>query len=441
MRKPVSAQFEISEGCNYRCEYCYNFFPHSQSEIRNRLSLPVIQRINRATKELVDKIAETDIFSITITGGEPLDNRGVLYYALEKFRDSLIDVSINSNLSLLRKEDAKFFRQMGVRSVLASFLGPNAKTHDQGSRVRGSFYRLTRSLEILAQQGVRTCVNLVVTKKNVSLVYETGVEMVRRGVSVFAATPVVASQGKDIGSLLLTPQEVKSVLDSLINVSESTGIDVDTLHPLPPCMFNEHERERYARFYERRGCVAAVGTITFSPTGDVRVCSHDSRSYGNILHEPLEDILQRMEEWRSGGLIPAQCTKCAYVEICRGACRVSAEALRGELNSSDIYFAGPVPELQIQKPQINETGFSQLAPLTRNFKVREDAKGVYTVYANPLAHATLNEFELSILRRFLSGATYEQISSEVNNQKALKKALTKLLFRHILRPNKKNKTL
>ena len=49
----------------------------------------------------------------------------------------------------------------------------------------------------------------------------------------------------------------------------------------------EEEQEKYRRFFEERACAATQKTLTFSPQGDVRVCSQERRIYGNILKDDL----------------------------------------------------------------------------------------------------------------------------------------------------------
>lgn len=57
---PFGAQFEIENGCTHRCSHCYNGW------------FLDIRPSNPAKTDVIDSIAQSDLFEITLTGGEPL---------------------------------------------------------------------------------------------------------------------------------------------------------------------------------------------------------------------------------------------------------------------------------------------------------------------------------------------------------------------------------
>ena len=402
--KPVSAQFEITEGCTHRCVHCYNHF------VDNRNSNP-------ADEKIMHEIAKTNLFYVTITGGEPLKVRPSLFRAIEIFREAHMDVSINTNLHLLQMDDVDRFKTSGIYSILSSILGPNAEIHDDITRVKGSFDRLLKSLELVSNGGLKLGLNMVVNRKNLGLVYETGKFLINSfGIRNFSATPMVPSIGKEGKNLMLDREEYISTLDSLLKLREDFKIRVDSLHPAIPCMFNDAELEKYGLFIEARGCVASKGTISFSPLGEVRVCSHERKAYGNILFEPLEGILEKMKEWSSNKLIPRECNPCAYIEKCRGGCRVSAEAIYGNLNAPDPYFIKPIKtKLPVINNEIND--LKKLKIAKGEVRYRDEKDGCKTVYLNPRISARLDTLEFEVLIRFQRSINYEEISKEMGNVK------------------------
>jgi len=420
--KPLSVQFEITESCTHKCRYCYNYYSDNRSSAST-------------SREVIKKIAEQEFFDITLTGGEPLSARPQLYDAVEIFKRENMDVRVNSNLHLLEDYDVKRFAELNVDSILSSILGSNGKTHDSLTGVRGSFERLKESLKYLSKNSLRVAMNMVVNKNNLSEVYDTGKFLFENfGINYFAATPMTVSPGKDLTDITLSIDEYILTLDTLLKLEEDLGIRTDSLNPAIPCMFPEDNQEKYRKFFENRACGAGKGTLTFSIEGEVRPCSQEGKNYGNIMKDSLEEILIRMHNWREGENIPKECSPCEYVELCRGGCRVSAEASSGKLNGLEPYFNGPVKK-SIPKRGNRSINFENLKIQKGNIRIREEEKGLTTVYLTPKINGILTATELNVFRRFLSGKSYFDILAEVKNEKILKKVCAKLSERKLLVDN------
>jgi len=420
--KPLSVQFEITESCTHKCRHCYNYYSDNRSSASTN-------------KNIINKIAEQEFFDITLTGGEPLSARPQLYESIETFKRENMDVRINSNLYLLRDYDAQKFAESKVDSILSSILGSNEKTHDSFTGVRGSFKKLGKALRDLSKNNLRVAINMVVSKNNLSEVYQTGKFLFENfGINYFAATPMTISPGKDLTPIALSREEYILTLDNLLRLEADLGIKTDSLNPAVPCMFHEENQEKYRKFFENRACSAGRGTLTFSVEGEVRPCSQEGRSYGNILKDSLEEILTRMNEWRTGRYIPPECSPCEYVELCRGGCRVSAEANSGKLNGLEPYFTHPVKR-NIPKKGNRLINFKSLKVRKGNIRIREEENGLITVYLTPRINGILTPTELKVFRRFLSGKSYLDILVEIKNEEILKEVCTKLSDRKLLMNN------
>lgn len=416
--KPLSVQFEITEKCTHKCRPCYNFYSH-------------ISKPSSTKREIIKKIAEQEFFDITLTGGEPLCSKPRLYDAIEIFKNENMDVRINSNLHLLKKYDIDRFYELGVDSILSSILGSNEKTHDSLTGVRGSFIRLNQSLRYLLQKGLGVAMNMVVNKNNLSEVYDTGKFLFGKfGINYFCATPMTISPGKDLNDISLSREEYIKTLDELLKLEHDFKIKTDSLNPAIPCMFPDDKQEKYRKFFEKRVCVAGRGTLTFSAKGDVRPCSQESRNYGNILNDSLENILQKMHEWGEGKHVPDKCSPCEYVTLCKGGCRVSAEADSGNINGLGPYFTHPVKRTILEKKDFIQ--FEKLKIPEGNVRYRKEENDLTTIYISPRINSILNSIELNIFRRFLSGKDYSEILQEVKNQEVLQKVCTKLTKNKLL---------
>jgi AdoMet-dependent heme synthase len=417
--KPLSIQFEITESCTHKCRHCYNYYSDNRSSASTN-------------RDVINKIAEQEFFDITLTGGEPLSARPQLYEAIKIFKRENMDVRINSNLHLLKDYDAEKFAEFKVNSILSSILGSNEKTHDSLTGVRGSFKRLGESIRYLSKNNLRVAMNMVVNKNNLQEVYGTGKFLFENfGIDYFAATPMTISPGKDLTDITLSREEYILTLDNLLKLEDSLGIKTDSLNPAIPCMFPEGDQEKYRKFFENRACGAGKGTLTFSIEGEVRPCSQERRSYGNIVNNSLEKILIEMNDWREGKNIPQECSPCEYVDLCKGGCRVSAEASSGKLNGLEPYFVNPVKK-KISPKENKLIDFKKLKTQRGNIRMRDEENGLTTLYLSPKINGILTPTELNIFRRFLSGSNYNNILKEVKNEEILREICTKLSDRKLL---------
>ncbi|MEK7635924.1 MAG: SPASM domain-containing protein [Patescibacteria group bacterium] len=96
------------------------------------------------------------------------------------------------------------------------------------------------------------------------------------------------------------------------------------------------EVKRYKSFTGRH-CLAGVTTLTIAANGDIRPCSHLDVSYGNIADEELNNIWNRMQEWRTGNFLPSSCRSCNLLTRCGGGCRMEAKMRNGSFATLDPY--------------------------------------------------------------------------------------------------------
>ncbi len=415
--KPLFVQLEITEGCTHNCVHCYNYYSNNRSK-------------NFLKEGVIDSIIKNELFYVTITGGEPLMKKDVLFNSIKKLRENNTDVSLNSNLYLLEKEDAKIISNLKLNYVLSSILSSKEELHDRITQRDGSFKKLIKSLDYLINNDVNVSLNMVVSQENMNEVYETGRFVFDKlGIKRFSATPIVPSSERE-KDLMLNREEYIKTLDELLKLEKDFGIILDSLHPAIPCMFKDNEREKYRKFFEKRGCAASKGAITFSPIGDVRVCSHEKRIYGNILKNSFEEILGNMDKWFNGFLIPQECEPCAYLEKCNGGCRVSAEVITGKINGLDPYYIKSVKE------KIPENGLEKeienIKAVKENIKYREDTSEITTIYVNPTINARLDKLDLEIFKRFVVGRNYKGISDELGDEKIIKEISYRLINKGLL---------
>lgn len=64
---PISLQWELTDWCNQKCFHCYNYWRKDTDP-----SADVIPELDDTFRIIANEIIANHVFSVTITGGEPL---------------------------------------------------------------------------------------------------------------------------------------------------------------------------------------------------------------------------------------------------------------------------------------------------------------------------------------------------------------------------------
>jgi radical SAM protein with 4Fe4S-binding SPASM domain len=284
-------------------------------------------------RQIVDKLATAGVFSIVLTGGEPLLNLEGCLACMEAARGHGMRVAMNSNLVLLTDETARQLRDAGLDRVLASICGPDAVLHDQITQRPGSFDRLVAAVRIAQNAGIRVSMNMVVTRLNIAAVQATAELASQIGVALAATKACCPGNCSDFSEFRLSQEDLTRFLNDLCKIRQTVGIPVETGEPVPLCGLGSVECPEL--FLSK--CYAGIVTMVVGADGSVRPCPHLDVAYGNILNQPLAEIWAAMDEWRSGVQIPTVCRQCPSFPLCGGGCRMEAKTYSGKLDALDPY--------------------------------------------------------------------------------------------------------
>ncbi len=346
MKKPITAQFEITENCNLRCPHCYLLENESSNIIKEDVEL-----IDKLTKKIID----LELFNVVVTGGEPLMRKKPLLKCLNELVANNISVSINTNLQLL---SLNFLNQLNLKKIRSFLVSCPSSNPDLYFKMTGGgdYYRFLKNLKLLIARTDKVFVNMVVNKNNLNDIRKTASDLKEIGVKKFSATPMAINLLNIRKDIFLSIPEVKKVINDLIWINDSLNMSVDVLEPLPKCIFSKEILKRNFAFLNRK-CTAGVNSFTISSKGDVRPCSHNVETYGNILEENFEDIWEKMKNWRLGLYIPSECKNCKMLQFCSGGCRITAKGINGSLNSKDPWM---LENLQYSKKDLVKNNASHL---------------------------------------------------------------------------------
>lgn len=150
-----SVLVELTYRCNLDCFYCYND--------ANLAGTP----LSRAQYEtFFDDLAAMRVMNLALTGGEPLAHPD--FFPLGARARALgFMVRVKSNGHALSQRLARRLKdEVDPFVVDVSLHGAKAATHDRQTRVEGSFDRLMRNLDTMAELGLRVKLNATLTAWN-----------------------------------------------------------------------------------------------------------------------------------------------------------------------------------------------------------------------------------------------------------------------------------
>ncbi len=440
LKSPIDVQLEITALCNQKCRHCYNYWRHSDAPRPIELSSEDLRCILR-------KLAGAKVVQLTFTGGEPLLRPDIVTSSMAEANKLGLGFGMNSNATLVTEEIARELSSSGLQHALISVLGPPA-VHNMLGGGAASFDKTMNGISHLMRHGIPVSTNMVVSKLNLDVMFETAQLLKSSGIQTFCAGPMVPSCYDNI-SMCLSGEEVKRCLVCLIRIEKELGLNIDILEPLPRCMFCKEEDSSFVRFFGNRACSAGVSTCVISSSGNARPCVHSDVEYGNLLREDFGEIWERMSSWADVGILPDKCRSCLAVNICEGGCRMSAKVTSGQYNGQDMYMVDPIidhdracvlefHERVSQEPlTINDT-FS----VSSRCVVRREVDSVLICSSNRFERMSLEGFEFVELLQGKHDFTAKEIAETIScDETEVLQVFERLLISGILLKSKRKEEI
>jgi len=347
LRYPLNAQIEVTENCNHKCFYCYNYWREDKPTNKKMSSKSAKKLMNI----LFDQIKP---FDTVITGGEPLMNMSASLEIATRLFERKAPCNMNTNLSLLNA--AKLSQLKEANSDMGFLVSLPYFQDKLFEKITGrdNLKRVLKNLENIIEEGFEPTINMVVHKLNKNAVYQQGKFLVDNfGISSFATTPALRPAFREDTGYHLNNDEMVSVLRDLVKLRKEFGIKVNALEVIPYCALPEDLRQDQTF---RRSCGAGKATVQISYNGDIRTCGHSPFTEGNVFTESFEDIWDRLNIFRKNEYVPEECRDCTEVNSCCGACRYEGLQEGQGLDKKDSRMVGKLDERAPLKklPSIDE---------------------------------------------------------------------------------------
>ena len=384
--RPLVTHIEITDACNENCSYCFQRFRSDKNFTYDSPRGPIVPyNADRSSSPetvaaIVDKISREDGHTVNFTGGEPLLRRDLLYSGLKAAKESDVFSSVNTNGSLIGPNDIDAFETYGLDYLLVSFPSLDSATAEAIIGVKGGFDRITRGLRLAAGRSFDLYANMVVDKRNVDAVFDTGKFLVDNfGIGSFSATPLLHSRNTHT-PLLLGQDELVWAMDQLLEVKRQLGVSISTVWPIVPCALPEPHK--YSEILSLT-CGCGIWAVTLDGVGNVRPSSAAHLSYGNILSDDYDVILERMSPWRDrlspNGLTPKECSGCAELLSCRGGCRTEAYSVNGRLDGANPHMTSPLDKPVPRRHPVGLEDAGKRAKIARKIFVRQESEEWFTL--------------------------------------------------------------
>lgn len=237
LKYPLNAQIEVTEDCNHKCFYCYNYWREDKT-INKKMS-------HESAEKLMDILFDQiKPFDTVITGGEPLMNMSASLEIAKRLFERKAPCSMNTNLVLL---NAKKLSQLKEANSDMGFLVSLPYFQEEIFKEitgRDNLRIVLNNLEKIIEEGFKPTINMVVHKLNKNSVYQQGKFLVDNfGIKSFATTPALRPAFRKDSGYHLNNDEMVLVLRDLVKLRENFGIKVNALEVIPYCALPKDLRE------------------------------------------------------------------------------------------------------------------------------------------------------------------------------------------------------
>lgn len=315
LKAPFYVQFEITDGCNNRCFFCYN---EKAKTAGDELSLREICRI-------LDEMNEVGVASVNFNGGEPLVRSDFLEM-MEYAYYLGFDLHMNTNATLVTDYSAKRIARC-MPSICTSILHSDREIHDKATGRKGAYDDVLNGIKLLIKNGVDVEVNVCTHKGNYNDIYNIGKLASDIGCHALCSTRYILNSSDNL-DILMDAKCTEELVDILLTVRDDFRFDTVLLPgPVPFCELSPEYRDKLARL--NVPCQYGYGLCRISSTGKVTPCTISDDIVGDLRKSSFEEVWssEKWKKYRELCHLPPNCSVCSDLNVCRGGCVVYDQSL------------------------------------------------------------------------------------------------------------------
>jgi pseudo-rSAM protein/SPASM domain protein len=343
-RRPVVV-WNTTKQCNLSCAHCYAGADCGRAP--GELS-------TAEAKAMLDELADYGVPVVLFSGGEPLVRQD-LPELVAHASDAGLRPVLSTNGTLLTRDRAAKLRDAGLAYAGISVDG-RREVNDAFRGQEGAFDAALDGIEACLDVGLKTGLRYTVTEDTVGDMEPVVDLLTDVGVDRFCFYHL-AYGGRGVPEADLTPEHRREAIERLIELTREyheAGEEIETLlvgNYTDAAYLVEYAREafgperaeRVRQHLERNGGDPAgerVADIDYQ--GNVHPTQFwQSYTLGNVRDRPFGAIWEDESNPLLGHLrdrpesLGEQCRTCRYADVCRGASRLRALTVAGDLQAPD----------------------------------------------------------------------------------------------------------
>lgn len=280
-RQLYSALLELTYACNLDCFFCSND--------RNAVGKPLsLQQYQTAIGDLSRK----GVFSITLSGGEPLAHPEFLAIG-QACRDNGLLTTIKSNGHALSETMiSKIKRDIDPYAIDISLHGATAAVHDRQTRVQGSFKRLLVNIPRIRNEGIPVRINITATQWNEHQLEDMTQLALNLDCVPNYNTAITPRDDGDQAPLSIAPSknagQLAKTLIKRTRAQQQKGAGNLSRADLDLSSLESGDIQ----------CNGGVTSVTIDPFGNILPCANWREPIGNLHVSSLPEILHSRERRR-----------------------------------------------------------------------------------------------------------------------------------------------
>ena len=293
---PLSVQLDLTYRCNERCVHCY--LDHDDHG----------EMTTAEIKDVLEQLAEAGTFFLTLSGGEVLMRRD-FFEILEHARRLLFNVRIKTNGVMIRTQEARRLRELGVEQIQISIYSHRPEVHDAITKLPGSLKRSVAAIRFLKSQGLKVTIANVLMTANMR--DHAGVQALARELDVTYTLDPTITPKMDGDTSVLRLRIPGSELNAVFHNKDLVG-NVEEFCAAPPPPGDD--------IMEGYPCSAGHTAAYITPYGDVFPCVQFPLPSGNVRRQKFMDIWRDSSALNEVRSIRAKdlpvCSTCRHVGTC-----------------------------------------------------------------------------------------------------------------------------
>ena len=292
---PIFAAWDITYKCNLNCFFC-----DRQTLYHDKMNKDL--GLSKA-KKVADNLADADVMTLGITGGEPL-LRNDLEELAKYAKDKGLIVTLSTNGTLITRSRAQ--RLVNSFHSISVSLDGLSDTHDKIRGKKGTYDKAIRGLTHLTKTNPRACaigVNFVLNKLNFQELPKVFDTVKNIGVNYFFIQPIIGSSSWVIPEDAIN-RSVEQILEMKSNYRHYISQSSYFINHIP----------NYITGTVPKLCDAGELYLAINNEGELFLCPGLPRTketyVGSLLQHSMVDLLKSKKLKRIKNAIVPKCQPC-----------------------------------------------------------------------------------------------------------------------------------